>query len=176
MNKNPESSQNSESQPKEIERKFLIDLNNLPDRIEIMAFRAEYIAQGYMVIGEDGSESRLRERDGSYYLTVKSNGDLVRNEWETQISRDQFSTLWPSTEGRRVEKTRYSISFDTSIIELDVYKGDLAGLVTAEVEFEGEDQAEDFVRPEWFGYEVTGIKDYKNQNLALKGFPQNFIS
>lgn len=83
----------------------------------------------------------------------------------------QFATLWPTTIGKRVEKSRYSIPHGNSVIELDIYEGDLRGLVTAEVEFPSEMAAEPFEAPEWFAAEVTADRTYKNQNLALKGLP-----
>jgi len=51
-------------------------------------------------------------------------------------------------------------------IELDIYSGDLAGLIVAEVEFASEDEADAFEPPNWFGPEVTDDARYKNQNLA----------
>ena len=53
--------------------------------------------------------------------------------------------------------------------EVDVYEGDLAGLVTAEVEFGFERQSRSFQPPAWLGEEVTGDRRYANQSLALEG-------
>ena len=55
--------------------------------------------------------------------------------------------------------------------EVDVFEGDLAGLVTAEVEFGSERQSRDFQPPAWLGKEVTGDRRYANQSLALEGDP-----
>ena len=57
------------------------------------------------------------------------------------------------------------------VIELDVYTGDLEGLVVAEVEFDSEEAAEAFAPPEWFGEDVTDDVRYKNQRLARDGAP-----
>src|SRR5690606_29499871 len=133
--------------PVETERKYKV--NAIPEILD--QYQAERISQGYIVIGEDGTEVRLRDRDGAFSITVKSKGNLSRSEWETPITKDQFDTLWPTTEGRRVEKVRYSIPYDDAVIELDVYDGTLRGLVTAEVEFPNEFAAGLFVAPDWFG-------------------------
>lgn len=137
---------------------------------DLTAFRHEQIRQGYLVIGADGSEARVRDRAGVCTLTVKSKGDLSRGEYETEISEDQFATLWPATDGKRVEKTRYTIPTETPTgdlaIELDIYSGKLEGLVVAEVEFDSEFAAGLFETPDWFGQEVTTDKAYKNQSLA----------
>jgi len=71
----------------------------------------------------------------------------------------------------RLEKTRYAITYESAIIELDLYHGALAGLVTAEVEFQDADQCQRFVAPDWFGREVTKDKRYKNRSLVVKGLP-----
>jgi len=154
--------------PTEIERKFLV--TTLPENLN--AYDHEQIRQGYLVIGKDGSEARVRDRDGSFTMTVKSKGDLSRGEWETAITAEQFETLWPATEGKRVEKVRFSIpTGDGLTIELDIYDGDLAGLVSAEIEFVSADSAEAFIAPDWLGKDVTEIKSMKNQQLAENGFP-----
>jgi CYTH domain-containing protein len=166
---NPETTQtNPEKSPVEVERKFLV--NALPGNLH--EYKHEAIRQGYLVIGEDGSEARLRDRDGAYTLTVKSKGELSRGEWEAPISAEQFATWWPATNGKRVEKTRYSIPFDEHVVELDIYAGDLSGLVTAEVEFAHETSAYAFQQPDWLSVDVTSDKAYKNQQLALKGLPR----
>lgn len=156
------------STPTEIERKFLV--TTLPENLN--AYDHEQIRQGYLVIGKDGSEARVRDREGAYTMTVKSKGDLSRGEWETTITPEQFETLWPATMGRRVEKVRFTIpTCEGLAIELDIYDGELAGLVSAEVEFSSEDSARAFSVPEWIGSEVTEIKAMKNQQLAENGFP-----
>ena len=124
-----------------------------------------------MVIGDDGSEARLRDRAGRYSLTIKSAGMLSRGEWPLELTDEQFAYLWPATDGKRLEKTRYDVPCGRSLIELDVYGGHLAGLIIAEVEFDSERDAEDFQPPAWFGAEVTMDRLYKNQQLALNGLP-----
>lgn len=157
----------TEKPPIEIERKFLV--RALPENLE--EYEREFIRQGYLVLGADGSEARVRDRSGAHTMTVKSKGELSRGEWEIPIEPEQFEVLWPATEGRRVEKTRFSIPYEESVIELDIYDGELFGLVTAEVEFPDEVTANAFVPPEWFGEDVTSDKAFKNQQLATAGLP-----
>lgn len=148
--------------PIEIERKFSV--KHLPDNLGDYA--KQRIKQGYISIGNDGKEIRLRSKGDDYFLTVKSSSGLVRSEYEIKITKEQFKDLWPATEGKRLEKTRYLIP---SNIELDIYHGDLDGLITAEVEFNSEKASEEFVPPEWFGEELTYEKKYKNSALAMEG-------
>jgi adenylate cyclase len=152
----------------EIERKFLVPA--APGDLD--RHRSTAIEQGYLAIADDGTEVRIRRRDGSATLTVKGAGGRTRVEEELEIDGDRFERLWPLTEGRRIEKTRYEIpTGDGLTIELDVYGVALAGLVVAEVEFASEDAADAFAGPDWLGREVTDDARYKNQRLALEGAP-----
>lgn len=154
-------------QPKEIERKFLVQ--SLPENLE--NYPHDEVVQGYVAIAEDGTEVRLRKKGDKYFQTVKSGGGKSRTELEVEITEEQFNALWGTTAGKRLEKTRYKIPHEAGLIELDVYKGDLTGLVTAEMEFKSEDDSKKFVVPQWLGREATEDKRYKNQSLALHGIP-----
>ncbi len=153
----------------EIERKFL--LAELPGNLNAHPSRA--IAQGYLAVGTDGSEVRVRRAGERLLLTAKRGGGLVREEAEVELSAEQFEALWPATAGRRVEKTRYEIpAADELVIELDVYSGTLSGLQVAEVEFPDTEAAARFAVPSWFGREVTDDDAYKNRRLAVDGAPR----
>jgi CYTH domain-containing protein len=152
----------------EIERKFLVE--SAP--AELGGYRSTSIEQGYLSIGADGSEVRIRRRDDALTLTVKSGRGLVRDETEVELSAEQFEALWPATAERRIEKTRYEIpASEGLVIELDVYRGALDGLVVAEVEFPSEEASGRFAGPGWFGVEVTTDDAYKNRALAVDGRP-----
>ena len=149
----------------EIEKKFLI--NKLP--FDIAVFPCEKIMQGYISISPDGTEVRLRKRDKKFFLTVKSAGEIKRKEVEIEISDKQFEKLWLFTKGKRIIKTRYNIPYSNYLIEVDFYNGDLQGFMVAEVEFNNEEDLDNFRPPEWFGKDVSKDNKYKNKNLALYG-------
>jgi CYTH domain-containing protein len=152
----------------EIERKFLVP--DLPQDLD--RWPATRIEQGYLAIGGDGTEVRVRRRDGDAVLTVKGGGGRSRTEEEFGIDDERFARLWPLTEGRRLEKTRHVIAAGDGLdIEVDVYLGALAGLSVAEVEFATEEAADAFEPPAWFGREVTDDARFKNQRLASEGAP-----
>ena len=153
----------------EIERKFLVT-GELPDDLD--QYPSEQIGQGYVAVAEDGTEVRVRARGGDYTLTVKSGPSRVRVEEEIEIDERRFESLWALTAGRRIEKRRYVLpAGDQLSIELDVYGGELDGLVTAEIEFDSVDEAESFEPPPWIGSDVTGDGGYSNQSLAAHGRP-----
>lgn len=142
---------------KEIERKFLV--NQLP--FDSATHPCVPIEQGYLALEPGGHEVRLRRKGNLYFLTIKSQGGLVREEYEVEMTRIQFETLWPGTKGRRLQKDRYLFEG----FELDLYKGNLKGLLVAEIEFEEEEKAQSFLLPEWLGAEITHINFIKNRNL-----------
>ncbi len=150
----------------EIERKFVLE--GAPDWVEEAV--GETIEQGYLAV-EDEVEIRLRLIGGNPKLTVKSGRGLARGEQEVDLAEGQFEALWPLTEGRRISKRRHRRAVDAGTIEVDVYSGDLAGLVVAEIEFDSVAASERFRPPEWLGTEVTGDDRWANRSLALAGPP-----
>jgi adenylate cyclase len=152
--------------PVEVERKWLV--RDLPD---LSGYRGKNVIQGYIAVSADGTEVRLRQTDEQFFQTVKSEGGLVRDEIEVELSKEQFETLWRATTGRRLEKTRYRLPWADKQVEIDVYQGALTGLVVAEVEFTSAGESARFAPPPWFGPEVTEDEHYKNVNLALHGRP-----
>ena len=152
---------------REIEKKYLV---NIFPEISDNIIRNE-IMQGYVFI-TDSMELRLRKKSDKYFQTIKTGEGLNRGEFEVELSANQFDVLWPLTENKRVEKTRYEINYSGFLVELDVYKGILGGLMTAEVEFNSEDEIQNFNPPDWFGEDITLDKRYKNKSLALNGRPK----
>jgi adenylate cyclase len=147
----------------EVERKFLVE--RLPEEVERAPSRR--IDQGYVAL-DDGAEVRVRRYGDDLWLTIKGAGGLARVEEELPLSQEQFDSLWPLTEGRRIEKARRRLPDG---VEVDVYDGALAGLMVAEIEFASEDESAAFDPPGWFGQEVTEDARYKNRALAVDGRP-----
>jgi adenylate cyclase len=149
----------------EIERKFL--LQAAPDGLG----PGSPIEQGYLAIDPAGSEVRVRRKGGKTLMTVKTGTGLVRGEEEWALEPERFERLWALTEGRRVTKTRHEVPLGALTVEVDVYDGDLDGLVTAEVEFPDEATALAFAAPAWMGRDVTDDARYGNRVLAVDGIP-----
>ena len=148
---------------KEIERRFLVD--QVPASVE-KEITPLYIRQGYITTDPSGQQVRVRSKGDKYYLTVKGKGKLEREETEIELLPEQFDTLWSLTEGRRVQKRRYEIPYQTHIIELDIFEGKLDGLQVAEVEFSSVAESTKLVLPDWFEVEVTEDTRYANSQLA----------
>jgi adenylate cyclase len=153
----------------EIERKFR--LSETPRWLSDCD--SNRIKQGYLTLATDGgTEIRVRRYGDNAWLTVKLGSGKTREETEIDLTEEQYETLWPLTEGRRIDKVRYLVPHGTFEIEVDVFQGDLGELVTAEVEFESEAASNEFEPPDWLGEEVTGDPRYANETLAQEGLPE----
>lgn len=152
----------------EIERKFLIKSipNYIKDNLSLL--EAKEIIQYYIGFAP---EIRVRKSNDKYMLTIKMGEGLVRHEIEKEINEVQFNEIITFDKFPSVSKTRYNIPVDNNIIELDVYMN-LGNLMTAEIEFDDVEKANNFIPPNWFDKELTGIKDFSNKNLAIYGCPK----
>ncbi len=150
----------------EIERKFLV----AGEFIEL-ARSSMHMVQGYIATGH--RTVRVRIGDNRAWLTIKGpsiDGGLSRFEWEKEIEAAEAFELLRLREGAAIEKRRYFIDYEGHTFEVDVFEGENAGLVMAEVELRSTD--EKFARPEWLGKEVTGIRRYYNSHLRAHPYSQ----
>ena len=155
--------ENSEHTTVERERTFLVH------RVPELGGPGSSIRQGYLAL--DGKvQVRIREVDGSRRtLTVKGGDGAVRTELEWKIGPERFDALWPFTRGRRLEKLRHRVPISGHTAEVDVFAGDLEGLILVEVEFDSDEEMSAFAIPDWFGPEVTDDRRYANAALATDG-------
>ena len=148
----------------EIERKFLPV--HLPEDLE--RFEMHRIEQGYL---NTDPVIRIRRADDDYYLTYKSRGLLAREEYNLPLNEESYRHLKPKADGRVIEKRRYLIPLDDKLtVELDVFEGDLAPLILAEVEFDSEAAANAFVSPAWLGEDVTYDTHYHNSTMSRSDY------
>ena len=124
------------------------------------------IRQGYLIT--ENGELRVREAGKKHFVTVKSDKDRDRNEWEARLPRWAFDLLWPHTAGRRIQKTRYEWKKRGACLAVDVYSGVHDGLIIFEAEFKSKRAAKRFKPPKRMNdaVEVTDDPAYKNRTLA----------
>ncbi|MCR4648037.1 MAG: CYTH domain-containing protein [Lachnospiraceae bacterium] len=144
----------------EIERKFKV--RELPD---LSQYPFKQLEQGYL---NTNPVVRVRKEDEEYYLTYKGKGFLEREEYNLPLNKEAYEHLITKADGRVITKKRYLIHFEYYTIELDIFEGDLAPLIIAEVEFETKEEAVSFTPPDWFGEDVTEDPSYSNSNLSKK--------
>ena|SRR3989338_181026 len=169
----------------EIEKKYLLRENGINYATaaaprKLFPARGQRIKQGYL-LPEDleaicaelkhtpsfkADEARLRQKGIDFYLTLKGEGSLQRNEEELTISHGFFEKYWTKTAGRRVEKVRISVPYGRYTAEIDLYAD--RDLIIAEVEVPTLEEAQKLIP---LGKDVTEDKRYKNKNLAqqMKG-------
>ena len=152
----------------EIERKYLLD--QLPENLT--SYPCKKIEQGYL---STEPVVRIRRSDDEYYLTYKSKGLMVREEYNLPLTKESYLHLREKADGVLISKTRYLLPLTGTdlTIELDVFDAPYKGLYLAEVEFPDEASANAFVPPVWFGKDVTYSSDYHNSTLS-KGKTINY--
>ena len=149
----------------EIERKYLI--RQLPFSPESYPFHL--IQQAYL---NTDPVIRIRREDNSYYLTYKSKGLMVREEYNLPLSMEGYEHLRPKADGNIISKKRYLIPItDTALkVELDIFDAPFAPLMIAEVEFPDVETANAFTPLDWFQEDVTNNPEYHNSNLSKRIF------
>ena len=145
----------------EIERKYLIERDKLP--ICYNKYSYHEIEQAYLCTEP---VIRVRKSDDEYYMTYKSKGLMVREEYNLPLTSEGYGHLLAKADGSIIRKKRYLIPYEKYTIELDIFEGKHEGLILAEVEFETEEQANVFVPPDWFGEDVTFSSKYHNSTLS----------
>lgn len=150
----------------EIERKFLVT----SEAFKNDAINSYHIKQGFLNRNPERTV-RVRLKNDKGILTVKgksSEDGLSRFEWETEISKTDAEALLQLCERGVIHKTRYEVSHNNHLFEVDVFHAENKGLIIAEIELTSENES--FEKPHWLGKEVTGDVKYYNSNLSKQPF------
>lgn len=112
------------------------------------------------------SSVRVRiEEDARAWLTIKTaSSAIARDEFEYPIPLGDATEMMALAEGAVIDKVRHIVPHGGLDWEIDVFTGDNAGLVIAEVELVSPEQH--FERPRWLGPEVTHERRYYNASLV----------
>lgn len=145
----------------EIERKFLVINDNWRS-----LGKGEVYRQGYISTANKMTTVRVRIIGNEAYLTIKSKTEgITRNEFEYPIPLEDAQIILDTLCDRPlIEKTRYKITQDNIIWEIDEFQGENKGLIIAEVELQYENQSINI--PNWVGEEVSHDPKYYNVNLS----------
>lgn len=154
----------------EIERKWLIDPDDIP--FDLSKAKKDVMVQAYISFSPT---IRVRSENGErFVLCVKAKAKgsyLAREEFETELTREQFDFLLAKKEGMTIEKVRYTLKIDNLNYEIDIFGGELSPLAYLEIEFPTVEDAMNFKSPEWTLKDVTDDFKYKNAGLAKYGKP-----
>jgi CYTH domain-containing protein len=148
----------------EIEHKYLVKAELWRPSGAGLLYRQGYLSS------VKGRVVRVRIAGARGFLTVKGiTIGVSRPEFEYPIPiADATEMLDQLCERPLIEKTRHREPFAGRIWEIDVFHGDNAGLIVAEVEVPN--AAAQITTPPWAGQEVSGDPRYFNTNLASNPF------
>ena len=156
----------------EIERKFLLKNSQILDFLKDagVVFKHLEISQFYTKITQN-EEIRFRSEEGKFIKTIKVGKDLIREENEEFCEKAEFKKALKNRIGRVITKDRYIFRLNNNPCNIDIFKDDLNGLCTFEIEFSDENEAVYFKLPPFLEQfcqaDVTCDKRYKNKFLAI---------
>jgi adenylate cyclase len=111
---------------------------------------------------------RICDERGILTFKGKSyDGGLSRFEWERDIPYRVAELLLGRCRGV-IDKVRHIVEYEGHTFEVDEFKGENEGLIVAEVELSGSDEAVSL--PSWCGDEVTGERCFYNSFLSKHPF------
>ncbi len=159
---------------KEVERKFLVEKEFLPD---LNGIYNKHLVTFYLSI--DSPEFMVRVEDKKRAsLTIKGSNSnpLIRDEFSYDIPIEDAVLLDRYKRSNVIEKTRYLLPITAEECpelvgrswEIDIFHGILDGLCLAEIEL-----PQDFYKdvninyPRWIGADVTTVGLYSNRLLSV---------
>lgn len=143
----------------EIERKFLVKLDQWPRSDDYILMRQGYLAQQGDLI------CRVRQKNEQFYLSIKARIDnLSSYDYEYPIPQQDGKTMLEKLcDSAAVSKTRHLVKQGDLMWEIDEFHGANDGLVVAEIELPSANHP--FEIPEWLAEEVSDDKRYTNYAL-----------
>ncbi len=139
----------------ELEKTYLA--KNLPKGLQSCDFKE--IIDIYIPKEKEHPELRLRKNGNKYEITKKTpidENDKSRQEEQNIIlSGEEFNSLNKQIDGKRVHKIRYYFPYKDRIAEIDIFQGDLEGLVVIDFEFEETEDIESFEMPNFCLVDIT---------------------
>ena len=155
----------------EIERKFIV--KTLPDLSSIQPLKYER----YFVKLEEGYQERVQRRGDKYEFEIKKLVPTVGNishheKTRRQITQEEFDRFKIGKENLGIIRNSYKIS-EHPDLSIKIYHGRFEGLVRAEIEFQSEEEAKNYVPEEWMGEEITNSPlgmDSRLLQLTLEEF------
>ena len=143
----------------EIERKFRVAPSWRPEGEGVQ------LEQGYISSVPERTV-RVRIEGAAARITIKGlTTGVTRLEYEYAIPFDDAAAMLRDLcEKPHIAKRRHVVMYDGKKWEVDVFEGDNAGLVIAEIELASED--EPFARPPWAIEEVSDDPRYFNASLV----------
>lgn len=162
---------------REIERKYLVKY--IPNDLKfekIVNITQAFVYRDFKTMVRIRKIQNKKTDDLKYVYTLKTKSSLdverknnnISNlyEIESNINEEEYTQLLNNKISKAIIKNRMVAPIDKNLkVEIDVYDDYLEGLVTAEIEFKNEEDAENFIKPEWLAEELS-YKELSNWHLS----------
>lgn len=160
------------TQPTELELELTYLAKELP--VEITSVAPKELLDIYIPVDRNiHSKLRLRKKGDTYEITKKvqphASDASMQHEFTIPIEDYEFDTLAAASD-KRVEKYRYAVVIEGHNAEVDVFRGELAGLVLIDFEFDSEEEKATFTPPACCLADVTQEEFAAGGNLAGKTY------
>lgn len=142
-----------------LERKFICN-NKLGSSSKI---KTEYIEEHILL---KAPLTKLKSKTEAYKINHKVEMQLIIDNNSILISKSTYDELKQNISIGSVEYFRYYHVVDGINLILDVYSLP-AYMMIITVQFENENDYNDFIVPNWFGKEVTDDDKYTNESLSV---------
>lgn len=149
----------------EIEYKYLV---NAAIWQKVTPDKSTSIKQGY-ILTDPLKTVRVRTKGPKGFLTIKGKAiGAARPEFEYEIPLADAEELLNNFCENIIAKMRHLVNHEGKCWEVDVFEGDNAGLIVAEIELSEEN--EQFAIPAWIGDDITTDFRYSNSSLSEHPF------
>jgi CYTH domain-containing protein len=150
----------------EHERKFVVSDASLVRGLVAADDGTEHITQAYLAV-RNGVSVRVRVSNDTGIVTVKGRREGARRaEREATVPTAMAELMLQACDGATITKARYPFADGGLGLTVDVFAGDIEGLVLAEIEV----PPNDLDPPRWGSREVTDDDRFYNQRLARVPF------
>ena len=120
--------------------------------------RHTVIEDVYFPAAAPHAKTRVRRKGDKYEFTKKTQLDPSdagnQQEQNVSLTAEEYQAL-AKGDGRRVIKTRYYLPYQGLTAEVDIFGGELEGLVVVEFEFDSIEAKNSFVMPDFCLADVT---------------------
>lgn len=117
--------------------------------------------------------TRIRKNGNKYEITKKKRVDendaSIQEEATLKLTKDEFDTL-KVIDGKKVIKERYYYKYNDKTAEIDIFQGDLEGLVLVDIEFETSEEKNAFIMPDFCLADVSQEEFVGGGMLAGKSY------
>ena len=141
------------------------------DKLEGCSFKE--MLDIYIPESSDHPTLRIRKNGDRFEMTkkqpIKENDSSHQLETTIPLTKGEFLDF-SQLRGKRVSKNRFFYKESDHTYEIDVFQGELKGLVLVDIEFKSANEKDVFVPPSWVLAEVTQEKFIAGGMLCGKGY------